>query len=746
MENKLNLTAVCGLMVALVMSGCSSSKTDTATQPDARTAGVVARQDYEVGENWRLKKTMGKDFWHILGVSQDSQPDSGNWAGNRLKELADKPLFKESGLHYGCVADMTSPGSGKVSIAALEPSAYLSLVETRPDAPFFISFMASRPLWKLMKNWEFDQASYEAWKNARPNFTGFVQGEWCNDFQCGAPWTGYWWEGFKKNCKDKELIVTIEREFAAIPKTKQGYVAALRKCYDFCRRYYFDDPAKMDFMQEAHCYEYALEWGSGIGWIETTNTGWGNCRPTETYINYRHRVSLFFTRGANRQYGKSWAWYVALFYNGYDDNGNYKTNSFPDYLSGKKSMVDKGDSGPGYGMSCSLYMRDLYLAYLSGAGFVESEGWHSTNCQAKNGDGKLWELSPLGKVWEDWFEFTRRNPDRGVPYTPVALLVPFAQGYPMYGGRPWGTLKYERPDWMVDAFMFTIAPYSPVTKDGDEGALSNSPHGDIYDVVAPDTPGQPVSLAVLDSYKVAALLGDYPWNEALAGRLMEYVENGGTLLINVKQLGKHFPISFAGVERTNSDKPVGNMVSSQLDGGKFTLTEPYDCEAVNLKGARPLMTDSAGNVLACSNAYGKGRVIVATVDCMVPKNGDDKNVYFMDSMVYRKKFPFVEHFLKAFTRETLPLEVKGDIEYGLNKLSDGWLLYLINNKGVTKFTNKAQTLDLSKTAKVEVSLKDIKVSRISELRERIEIPLDAIGNSFAVEVPPGGVRVIKLHN
>ena len=92
------------------------------------------------------------------------------------------------------------------------------------------------------------------------------------------------------------------------------------------------------------------------------------------------------------------------------------------------------------------------------------------------------------------------------------------------------------------------------------------------------------------------------------------------------------------------------------------------------------------------------------------------------------------------------IEVKGDIEYGLNKLSDGWLLYLINNKGVTKFTNKVQVLDVTKTANVEVSLGKIKASEITELREQRMVPKNQKANSFTVAVPPGDIRVVKIKN
>jgi len=114
----------------------------------------------------------------------------------------------------------------------------------------------------------------------------------------------------------------------------------------------------------------------------------------------------------------------------------------------------------------------------------------------------------------------------------------------------------------------------------------------------------------------------------------------------------------------------------------------------------------------------------------------------LDKMVCGKKFPFIEYFLRNIVDEVLPMAVKGDIQYGLNRLSNGWLVYLINNKGVIKFTNRAQTFDMSKTARVEVSLKDIRAAAITELREQKTIAKDEKSNTFSVDVPPAGGGVM----
>lgn len=714
----------------------------TAAEDSGKELAFVARKDYDVNKNWQPRKIMGKDYWHILGVSQDTHP-KGNWANTHMKELINKPLFKESGLNYSCIKNITVPDSDKVAVAAMDAPKYLELIEASPNVPFFIMPHGIRPIYKLMKSFDCDTENYKAWKNSHPNFIGCIDGETDNDFLSAAPWRDYWWPKFKKNCTDKTLIDTIEKEFPKPANRVELTVQYLKACKGF-QKFFFNDQAKANYMRAAHCHDhYFYEAGGEMAWLETTNTA-----SPDGKLNYRHQVSLFFTRGAARQYNKNWGWYIAVFYNGYDDKGKFSGNNTPNYRSGKETTSDAGGvDGPGCGMSSSLLNRDMYLAYLNGASFVQHESWWS---YLHTNEQKTWDLSsPFGKIWEDCFEFTRKNPDRGISYAPVALLVPFDQGYPNYGGKAWQQFNYERTDWMIDAFMFTIMPHTPVTKAGDEGALANSPYGDIYDVIVPDTPAKPVGTEILNNYKVAVMLGKYKDDKALSERLMEYVRNGGTLLLNIKQVNEFFPVDFLGFEKknntANSSMKVKSPVRSMIDGKTFALAEDYGFEAVRLNGAVSLLEDASGNVLASKNKYGKGFLMVAFVDGMVPQNDMSYQKWdVLNKLVYDKKFPFVEYFLSGIVREALPLEVKGDIEYGLNKVSDGWWLYLINNKGVTKFTNKEQVLDPSKTAEVKVWLKDMKVSAITELRENKKIERDEKINAFSINVPPGEVRIVKI--
>ena len=105
--------------------------------------------------------------------------------------------------------------------------------------------------------------------------------------------------------------------------------------------------------------------------------------------------------------------------------------------------------------------------------------------------------------------FTVRHPDRGVSYAPVAFLLPFNQGLPPWGGNPWSYFPAERPDMMIDAFMYTVVPFAQDLRKGQEGCLANGEFGDIYDVLVPNPPRGPIPVARLLDYKVAILLGKF---------------------------------------------------------------------------------------------------------------------------------------------------------------------------------------------------------------------------------------------
>jgi len=698
-------------LVAAV-AGC-----ETAAKKDGDR--IVSRTDYEVGRGLLPPKILGRRFWNLL---PHVAPESSR-AKAMEKHVLIEPMVRDAAkMHY--VSDLLAGGNrfavNGEKLLALKPD---------PRVPFQVCQSAGRPPFRLMEDFRVDKSLYEQWKRQNPNFMGFWAGaEWDNEFitplaeeKRAEEWAR------KHGCSDK-AVKRMQDVLARARTDRDQAVAGLRECYGALRRFYFDDPEKMIFLRAGWCFDhYALEWGAGLAVLETTNTG-----------PYRHQPSLFCVRGAARQYNKPWEWYIATYYNGFDSTGARSVNNEPNGLTTTRSDVPGSEehSGSGHGMSVSLSRRDKYLAYLAGASLVQHEDWPRAYCRYKDGDPKEWILAPHGEAMKEWFDFTERHPDRGTSYAPVALLLPFNQGLPHWGGNPWSYFKAERTDAMIDAFMYTIAPFSQDVKKGKEGCLANGEFGDGYDVLVPDPASGPISLATLLEYKVAVLLGKFDIQAPLAERLMEYVRKGGTLVINSRQAGDCFPQTFYGVKRTGKSAAVEGRVSS-AGGDAVVLDRPYDYEPVELAGALPLWTDEKGGVLASVNVFGRGRVVLTTVDCMVPRE-------ISNLVGTAAKFPLIELLLRRIVKEVLPVEVKGDIEFGLNKVSDGWWVYLINNKGVTKYTTTPETLDISETAKVTVALHELKAAGVRELRNDTPVVFDRDKNAFTIEVGPGDIRIVKI--
>jgi len=696
---------------------------------------IVARTDYKVNEEWQPKDVMGRDFWNVLGGTHLRKI----WL-KRLKEIIKLPMVKEAALSYR-IKKLTAPKSPEtLTTKALES------LNIKKDRPAYIRIDFVRPPYRCIEEYSFDKKQYQTWKKNNPNATFFAGVEWDNEI-IGGIIKNRGVKHLKRKKASEKLINKFKKEFPQ-PKNKKEAVNLMTKCREGVKRYVFNDPGNQMFLRSAWSFDhYALEGGADMAIMETTNTG-----------PYRHQVSMFFARGACHQFDKKWAWYIALCYNGYDDKGKRANNMTPYYTTafGKKIVGDVGDSdcalGHDFGVSTSLNMRDMYLAYLNGATAVQHEVWPYAYAQTINRQ-KDCKLSPHGEIVNEWFNFTKKN-KRGIVYAPVALLIPYSQGYPAWGGNPWSALKeYKRGDHMIDAFMYTIIPFAQSTlnnlKNGNEGALSNSPYGDIYDVINPDTPKDPVSVKVLNYYKAAIMLGEYEANKKLAERLISYVKGGGTLLLNIKQINKFFPADFLGIKinpvlKSAKKTYIKGNISSLLNGKMYTLSRKYEFKKVTLKNAVPIIKDANNNVLACMNTYEKGHVIVTTVDYLTATKYSVNTGSLLKHLAAGKKFPLVTALLDNIVKEVLPLEVKGDIEYGLNKLKDGWLLYLINNKGVTKFTNKPQTVDMSKTANVKIFLKNIKSSKISELRKQKTISLNQKNNSFTIKIAPGDIKIVKI--
>ncbi len=738
-------------LMLMLAAGCAFTGAPgrQAGEPNANL--LVARTDFDVSAEWNLPVVMGREFWNMLGHKSDKWETKKQYQ----KHINTEPMIYESAVIYSLSGKGLSATNNPLEVGVRN----LLGIEDKSgplvtNVPFIVTGLSARPPFVRMMPYRPDFAAYKRWKEQHPNFMGFQAGtEWDNEYNMFLM------------CADDRNIENVQKTFEKrgyseadiaksmaklrkiVAKSKEGRrqaVEGLKASYDALRGYCFSDDAKMLFMRGGWCYDhYPLEWGAGGIIMETTNTG-----------AYRHQVSMFFARGAARQYRKCWTWFIATFLSGYDSKGKGHSWSCPYYTMVSNSLPPPNDYlGKDYGMSTSLNRRDMYLGYLNGASFVAHETWPYAYCQLSVSnkpawdETQIWTLSPHGEVMKEWYGFTMRHPDRGISYAPVALAVPFSQGYPQWGGQPFTTFPMVRGDTMIDAFMYTLVPFNQDTKKGQEGCLANSPYGDIYDVLVLDPPSGPAKLDVLDNYKVLILLGKYAFDRQTVKRLEAYVSGGGTLVVNIEQVNNLFGEKFTGLARSGKNGEVRGVVRSRLSGCKMETSEPYDYAAVTLRGGRVLWEDESGAPLAAINRYGKGNVVTTMIDWMVPraKLTEDDGKWGLNRLYRGDEMPFVKLLMTEIVDEVLPVKIEGDIEYGLNKTKTGWLVYLINNRGVTKWTDTREILDGQASAKVVIDCGKIgKISKVTELRSDKDVPHDAAKQQFEVNVGPGDIKVLSI--
>ncbi|MBR2365501.1 MAG: hypothetical protein IKA79_09895 [Lentisphaeria bacterium] len=606
----------------------------------------------------------------------------------------------------------TSPG--KVSMK------HISKLKIPENDPFFIGIRGAN-VYKSFTDVIMDKSGYEAWKKAHPGFLGFPVEEWDNAYRTllrAKDLAGMLQKSGVSSKNADRIAAKIVK-----PSTRKEALAGLKLIHDGLTGLHFGDKSKMIFLDCALAFNhYAMEWGCGYVFIETTSAGY-----------QRHQPQMYFVRGASRQYGIPWGWYIAVGMNG------KKGYTDPDYI-GTWSMNAAGGSG---GISPSLNKRDRYLAWLSGAEMVRNEVWPWTYCMDKDKDG-IYELSPHGEVMKEWYDFIRKNPDRGVSYAPVALGLPFEHGVsPIQGGKVFGYFPCNAGDIMTEGVLRAIVPWMmhKIKEKPQEWAHCGSPYGDIYDVILPETPSGPVKAEVLKNYRAFFMNGEHSPSEALVRRFVQYVKEGGTLIINTRQLGKYFADSFLGASLTGNTLPVVGEIFSP-DGKKlFALPAKYEFDEIRLSGAEVLLKDSSGNILACSNDVGKGRVILTTPCMLVHKNAEKTSFPY----TAWKKFPFINWILDNLVKDLVPVSIDlPEIQYGLNILEEGILLYLFNNEGVHKTGSTAEKLDEKESRTVTIGLKKLQADTVMELRSGKKLKVDKESNSFKITIGPGDVAVIRI--
>lgn len=294
---------------------------------------------------------------------------------------------------------------------------------------------------------------------------------------------------------------------------------------------------------------YAAELGTRMVGLEL-----GQSLPSNT-------VLMSFCRGAGKQYDLLMAVTPSVFATRgaaglkcYPKQGQPQSLCFPDGYVG----------GPDHGTTLGLMKRLWWLCYMNGASIVGIESAYFP-CDVGGDEtpqpkekGARWEFGPQGSLplqdpvnmqkimahftpmgWLFWEckETAKRYPLRGVPYIPIAVMLPFDHGwYPqpnIYAARNtncvWGNIPYEGGDSAIDRFFncvypgYALANWCRWTRD-ERGMVNNTPFGDSFDIILSNATEE-----CLAKYQAVVLLGrwDSEAREEAQGRLDAFARAGG---------------------------------------------------------------------------------------------------------------------------------------------------------------------------------------------------------------------------
>ncbi len=442
-----------------------------------------------------------------------------------------------------------------------------------------------------------------------------------------------------------------------------------------------------------------------------------------------------FLRGAARQHAGLTATYRSCNFG--DASTIFSVGSS---FSGPRNILDNYYSVySGAGMT--WYKMDVWYQYMAGSSlFYHEQGfdefWKPGGTTAAG--VKEVQLSPKGQLVDRFLRVTAKHPDRGHPYTPVAFLVDYAHGWEpapfwpnAFNDHHKNPDKFRHGDHeaMLEAYFWTayfpIGPAStrPITATNE--VYLPGVFGDVFDVVYayPDVK----KWRTLDTYPVVVATGDIELTTAEGARLAEYVKNGGTLVVADTHL------TGAGVKALNLPAAGAEAEATGYRWLKDEKEQPSQRFRYRpITGGRTLATTPDGKAFCAAFDQGKGRLIYLSV----PRGlGIDRAAH-----------PVLGHLLAHLTRGVMPVEVRGEVEWLVNRTATGWLVTLLNPAGQAKPQQGITPTDYRENRTVSIRTAMPVKSAADWLfpDEKLSPQPRGKGTVLEIVVPAGGVRIVEL--
>jgi len=687
---------------------------------------------YEMPPAWKLATFRNKGFLYLWNMSHTSALDTWlsekpdrvkvpyNIADQNVREGFEKqyagrddvPIFSDPRL----VPTFHGVGGG---VFATDPQTG----EVAPLGKRFATWLEQNPdrAWAMMMNYHpgapIGDQGVAMFQKYRDRFVGSISGESLGYFY---PETQQMQQATSGAQTRRQLVEAFTP--VSLNSNREKYRAVYGRDID---QNPYQDVISCMSIGNIWAAPLCADWGARV-------IGYESSAATSSLLSMRWA----FMRGAARQWGNLTATYRSC---NFGDSSTIfsDTQSFaaPRYLFDNYYSVFSG-------AGMTWYKMDIWYQYMAGSSmFYHEQGFDEFWQPGGTTAAGLWDvqLSPKGKLVDRFLRVTAQEPDRGEPYTPIAFLVDYAHGWepaPFWPNafKNWhghqDRFLYGDHEKMLEQYFWSA--FHPIGRESEKPITGTNEvyvpgvFGDIFDVIFayPDVS----KWRTIDSYPVVIANGDIELTAAEGQRLAQYVANGGTLVV----ADAHLTGPGAAELHTPLTTTEGEAQGFHWLGSTDALpSQAFRYRAISTEvgeAVRPLATTTDGKCFCASVDRGAGRMIYLAV----PRGlGIDKNVH-----------PIVPRLLAHLSRGLMPVEVRGKVEWLVNRSQSGWLVTLLNPAGQAKPQHGITPTDYreNQPATIQVHFP------VTSARDRLmpNDPLQVSDNKVQLVVPAGAVRIIEL--
>lgn len=270
------------------------------------------------------------------------------------------------------------------------------------------------------------------------------------------------------------------------------------------------------------------------------------------------------------------------------------------------------------GWSNATYKRSFYLTYFGGADLLFLEGISYELNGSVNINGRLY--IPLATEIRNFNDFAlNRHPQRGVAHVPVAVMKDhITQWEPMYGQFSQGRSVWYRtlPANAGENMMFNL--WNLIYPNYNQWGTSTTTTepwgsgrwGEQFDVITERITSTPMS-----QYRAVIVSMNTVMDATLQAKFNTYVQAGGIVVINAKQLSGTGHESLTGVHIVGTASTSGNMIWD-VDGSIVANEPTFNYSTCTLGTATNLYHTGTNTTQVARNVLGAGEVWTVMPDYM----------------------------------------------------------------------------------------------------------------------------------